>query len=200
MIARPSLAPTVSRRSTITSTRLAATSSSAVDAPAPLRRLAAAALVAALGLSPAAALPPPQALAATSSIEQQLDADLLPAAPSPPTTVPRGYRNTVEGLITSVRDALDADDRGAPERDVRRRADPARERVREFVGKWRDSPVVSGTVYHEEVKAAIAELGAFYSKAGPRAAVTRDVRASVLAHLERAEAALPPAEKGMLGF
>jgi hypothetical protein len=172
---------------------------------APVHRLAAAAALAAAALvlaPPPAPIPlAPPALAASPSLE--LEADLLPAAPSPSTTtttVPRGYRNTVEGLIASVRDALDADDRGAQERDVRRRADPARERVREFVGKWRDSPLVSGTVYHEEVKAAIAELGAFYSKAGPRAAVTREVRASVLSHLETAEKALPPAEKSILGF
>jgi hypothetical protein len=173
------------------------------EAPPPLHRLAAAAaLAAALLASPSPALADAPISASTTDL-LQLDSGLLPSDDQglkTQITVPKSYYNTVTGLLSSMRDALDADADGAPERDVRRRADPAKERVREFVGKWRDSPLVAGQEYHEEVKAAIAELGAFYGKAGPRAAVTREVRESVLAHLARAEAALPPAEKGVLGF
>lgn len=182
--------------------------------PPPLHRLAAAAALAAALLAAPCSPLPAFAAAPTPSARStellQLEPGLLPADEAPPqqkqqqqqqpTTVPRGYHNTVTGLVASVRDALDADADGAPEPAVRRRADPAKERVREFVGRWRDDPQVDGTEYHEEVKAAIAELGAFYGRAGPRAAVTREVRESVLAHLARAEAALPPAEKGLLGF
>ena len=35
---------------------------------------------------------------------------------------------------------------------VRRKADPAKELVKEFVAKWRDSPSVMGDVTHEEMK------------------------------------------------
>ena len=39
--------------------------------------------------------------------------------------------------------------------------------------------------------AAISELGAFYSRAGPRAVMPEDVRRSVLRHLQAAEDSLP---------
>jgi hypothetical protein len=192
----------------------AALDDGAAAAP-PLHRLAAAAALAVLLAAPLAPLaPPPAAFAATTTTTTATESSLLQLEPGllpdddnsngdnapGPATVPRGYHNTVTGLVASVRDALDADAEGEAERKVRRRADPARERVREFVGKWRDAPPLVGQVYHEEVKAAISELGAFYARAGPRAAVTRDVRDSVLRHLARAERTLPPAEKGLLGF
>lgn len=37
---------------------------------------------------------------------------------------------------------------------VRRKADPAKEAVREFVGRWRDDPAVVGSASHEAVKGA----------------------------------------------
>jgi len=35
---------------------------------------------------------------------------------------------------------------------VRRKADPAKELVKEFVGKWQDRPEVVGDVTHDEMK------------------------------------------------
>jgi len=185
--------------------------------PPPAARLAAAAAFAAAALLAVTPLAAPSSAAAAAPLSfspadaLQLGPGLLPgdlpsaaAAPrpeqAPAAPPPRAYARLVRALAASVRDALDADAEGRPERDVRRRADPAGQRVREFVARWRDDPLVEGRAYHEEAKEAISELGAFYARAGPRAAVTREVRASVLGHLARAEAALPPAEKGLLDF
>jgi hypothetical protein len=41
-------------------------------------------------------------------------------------------------------------------RQVRRKADPAKEQVREFVGKWRDNPAVASDASHDEIKGACA--------------------------------------------
>lgn len=41
---------------------------------------------------------------------------------------------------------------------VRRTADPAKEQVREFVGKWRDDPAVRGDVSHSEIIGVSSEV------------------------------------------
>jgi hypothetical protein len=38
-----------------------------------------------------------------------------------------------------------------PALQVRRKADPAKEQVREFVGRWRDNPAVTDNVSHDEI-------------------------------------------------
>jgi hypothetical protein len=35
---------------------------------------------------------------------------------------------------------------------VRRKADPAKDLVREFVGKWQDNPAVAGDASHDEMR------------------------------------------------
>ena len=79
---------------------------------------------------------------------------------------------------------------GAPEAEVRRKADPAKENVKEFVSKWRDDQRVSWHPSHQEVLDTVNELGAFYRKAGPRSKLSEEAKDSILAHLDRIEASL----------
>eukprot|EP00877_Chromochloris_zofingiensis_P012960 jgi/Chrzof1/7918/Cz02g41080.t1_PSB27C[v5.2] len=105
--------------------------------------------------------------------------------------LPKAYRNTASKLVSTLKATIQAEADGAEEREVRRTADPAKEQVREFVGKWRDDPAVRGDVSHSEIIAALEELGAFYRQQGPRARLSRAVRERILGHLSAVEAALP---------
>ncbi|KXZ54350.1 hypothetical protein GPECTOR_5g431 [Gonium pectorale] len=92
-----------------------------------------------------------------------------------------------EGLAESI----EAEASGASEAEVRRKADPAKDTVREFVRKWRDNPRVSSDITHAELKEALAELGEFYMAYGQRTKLSTPVRDSVLKHLAAARAAIP---------
>lgn len=83
---------------------------------------------------------------------------------------------------------------------VRRKADSARDPVREFITKWRDASSVQRSPVFKETSSALEELGQYYMKRGQRVALDKSTVNSVLGKLERAEAGLPPEEekKGML--
>ncbi len=155
------------------------------SAPAASRRhlLAAAATVLA-----AAAAPPPPAAAAAAAAEAAL---------------PAAYLELARALAAALREAVEADLGGAPEREVRRRADPAKDLVKKFVGRWRGAPEVAGAASYAELTAAVQELGEYYRAAGARAALTGAAGGRVLARLAAAEAALgpaPPRRTGLLPF
>ena len=110
------------------------------------------------------------------------------------------YRQNVSQLAKALREAIDAEEGGARETEVRRKADPAKELAKQFLRRWQDDPSVAGGAAHEEMKAALRELGAFYQTNGPRARLTGDAAAAVRARLDAVEAALPPEKKGLLGL
>jgi hypothetical protein len=64
---------------------------------------------------------------------------------------------------------------------VRRKADGAKELVKEFVGKWRDNEAVIGDVTHTEMKGDQAQL-AFGRTGG--GAVGRGDRVPIMLHQE----------------
>ena len=84
---------------------------------------------------------------------------------------------------------------------VRRKADQAKEPVREFINKWKDRPNVQNTLVYRETAESLEELGQYYINRGQRSALDKRTAGSILEHLKRAEAALPPEEekKGVLG-
>eukprot|EP00775_Hariotina_reticulata_P001353 gene1353-1694_t len=106
----------------------------------------------------------------------------------------------MQKLVKALQTSIAAEAEGAKENEVRRKADPAKELVKEFVGKWQDRPEVVGDVTHDEMKSAIAELGRFYQRNGPRSRLTEETRRSVLAHLAVVKSALPEEEKSLMGF
>ncbi|GFH18104.1 uncharacterized protein HaLaN_14848 [Haematococcus lacustris] len=82
-----------------------------------------------------------------------------------------------------------ADQEGKKETEVRRKADPAKEALQQFVRKHSQQqarPVL-------RCAAVMSELGAFYQVAGPRARLPSDVQARLLLHVNAAEAALTQA-------
>ncbi|KAJ9515812.1 hypothetical protein QJQ45_008652 [Haematococcus lacustris] len=103
------------------------------------------------------------------------------------------YQEVVRQAAASLRDSIQADQEGKKETEVRRKADPAKEALQQFVRKWRDDRRVVGHPSHTEVLAVMSELGAFYQVAGPRARLPSDVQARLLLHVNAAEAALTQA-------
>jgi hypothetical protein len=106
----------------------------------------------------------------------------------------------VRQLVKALREAIDAEQAGAKEFEVRRKADPAKDLARAFLRRWQDDPLVAGDPARAEVQAALSELGRHYQRNGPRSRLSDDVAAAVLARLDAAEAALPPEKKGLLGL
>lgn len=104
--------------------------------------------------------------------------------------LPKEYTELVKRIVSSLRESLQAEASGASEREVRRKAEPAKEAVMDYVGKWQANPKVSDDPSSEEIKKALAELGAFYKAKGSRSRLTDEVRGTVLGHLAAAEAAL----------
>lgn len=124
---------------------------------------------------------------------------MLPSAPSRP--LPDDFVSKSRKLIRALRASLEAELEGAGELEVRRKADPAKELVKDFINSYRGDAFVTGSPAYRSIQAALTELGAFYQKRGPRAAVTRDVAESVLAKLAEAEAELPDeVVKGLFGL
>ena len=116
--------------------------------------------------------------------------------------LPQGYQDTARSLVIALRDAVDADLSGAEEREVRRKADPAKDLVRQFMSRWRDVPIVREDPSYTQLTGTIKDLGEFYMKNGQRARLPEDVGKALLARLDVAEGALPPApeKKSLLPF
>lgn len=82
-----------------------------------------------------------------------------------------------------------------PTPQVRRKAEPAKDLVRDWTGRWGTGGAgVGGTASHEALSAALRDLGSFYKAAGARARLDAATADAVLAALDAAEAGLPPAE------
>lgn len=106
--------------------------------------------------------------------------------------LPKGYLDTARSLVDALRDAIDTDLSGAEEREVRRKADPAKDLVRQFMTRWKDAPIVRDDVSYTQLTGAIRDLGEFYMKNGQRSRLPENVGQALLARLEAAENALPP--------
>ena len=84
---------------------------------------------------------------------------------------------------------------------VRRRADNAREPVREFLTRWKSDSRVIGSRTYGEMSGTLSDLGQYYMKRGQRSAIDRETADKLLARLDVAEGGLPEEEarQGLLG-
>jgi hypothetical protein len=116
--------------------------------------------------------------------------------------LPKDFVQLAYDLIEALRDAIDADLSGAPEREVRRKADPAKDLVKRFINSWSGSSAIADTTACSEIRAAVQELGEFYRINGQRAGMTNEFAERILGHLTEAEKALPerPQKKSLLGL
>lgn len=116
--------------------------------------------------------------------------------------LPQGYQTNARDLIETLRNSIYGDLDGLPEREVRRRADPAKDLVKQMLTRWGNSKIINNDASYVQLIAAIQELGDFYKANGQRVRIGEGVAESVLAKLDAAEAALPPApeKKSLLPF
>jgi Photosystem II Pbs27 len=106
--------------------------------------------------------------------------------------------HTCHWALNRAKQAMISIEQGAQ---VRKKADGAKDPVRQFMSKWKGKASVESAPAYAETAQALEELGQYYMKRGQRSALDRTTANSVLAHLERAEASLPAeeAKKGLLG-
>ncbi|GMH43124.1 hypothetical protein BSKO_11046 [Bryopsis sp. KO-2023] len=103
--------------------------------------------------------------------------------------VPKAYYEFVDKLTTQLIETIDLEASGASEIEVRRKADDAKNLVREFVLSWRGDIRVSKEASYKEIAEALTELGNFYMKNGQRMKLPSDLSAEIRGHLEAAKAA-----------
>lgn len=117
-------------------------------------------------------------------------------------SLPKQYTDTVRSLIQALKDSIDADINGEPEREVRRKADPAKDLVRQFMTRWKDNNDVKDSESYIQIVDAIQQLGQFYISKGQRARLDTSVANSLLLKLDKADMTLPPApeKKSLLPF
>lgn len=116
-------------------------------------------------------------------------------------TLPKDFVETAYDLIDALRESIDLDVSGAPEREVRRKAEPAKDLVKRFINNYSDAPVISLEPSCREIRLAVQELGEFYRAKGQRQRMDADTSASILGHLEEAEKSLPERpEKSIFPF
>jgi len=116
--------------------------------------------------------------------------------------LPKDFVDLAYDLIDALRESIDTDLSGAPEREVRRKAEPAKDLVKRFINTWSGSSAIAETTACSEIREAVQELGEFYRTRGQRAGMTTEVAQRILDHLTEAEKALPgkPEKKSLLGF
>lgn len=109
--------------------------------------------------------------------------------------LPKDFVKLAHDLIDALRESIETDLSGAPEREVRRKAEPAKDLVKRFINTWGGSSAISETTACSEIRAAVQELGEFYRTKGQRAGMTSEVAKRILDHLDEAEKALPEIEE-----
>ncbi|KAK9823752.1 hypothetical protein WJX72_005160 [[Myrmecia] bisecta] len=120
--------------------------------------------------------------------------DLLPVTERPG-ALPKGYEDLARKLVQALKESIVVDRDGATENEIRRKADPAKDLVKQWVSKWNGDRIVKDEDSYKQVTAALQELGAFYTKNGQRSRLTKATAESLLAKLQAAEDALPVQDK-----
>jgi len=116
----------------------------------------------------------------------------LLATPAGAVELPANYVKFARKLLSALRDSIEADLSPANEAEVRRKADPAKMLVKEWVANWRDVRAVSGEVSFKQIKESLQILGDFYLKKGQRTRLPPELGSELLRRLDAASAALPP--------
>lgn len=103
--------------------------------------------------------------------------------------LPKAYLKTAREVVRTLRESLEEDDAGDVAK-FRRGADAAKESIREFLGAWRGQQAVAAEESYVALERAIRSLAEFYSKAGPFASLSQDVKNKILDDLNAADAYL----------
>ncbi|WOK91581.1 photosystem II D1 precursor processing protein PSB27-H2, chloroplastic isoform X1 [Canna indica] len=99
--------------------------------------------------------------------------------------LPKTYLKDAREVVKTLRESLQEDTKDVSK--FRRTADAAKESIRQYLSSWKGQPAVVAEESYAAIEKAIRSLANFYSKAGPFATMTEDVKASILNDLKTAE-------------
>ncbi|KAL5849770.1 hypothetical protein ACOSQ3_007823 [Xanthoceras sorbifolium] len=99
--------------------------------------------------------------------------------------LPKAYLKSARELVKTLRESLKEDPRDIAK--FRRSADSAKESIRDYLSSWRGQKTVAGEESYAELEKAIRSLASFYSKAGPSASLTDEIKSEILDDLNTAE-------------
>eukprot|EP00227_Mantoniella_beaufortii_P016856 CAMPEP_0197591574 /NCGR_PEP_ID=MMETSP1326-20131121/13788_1 /TAXON_ID=1155430 /ORGANISM="Genus nov. species nov., Strain RCC2288" /LENGTH=221 /DNA_ID=CAMNT_0043157095 /DNA_START=63 /DNA_END=728 /DNA_ORIENTATION=- len=134
-----------------------------------------------------------QLIAFATATQAAMPADVWAAVEG---VLPKDYTDKARAVVNTLTASLEFEAVGKPsDADRFRKADPAKEAIKEFVKDWASSPMVQGERAHDDIVVALRELGAFYKANGSRTKMTPEVRNKILAKLYDAREILPKAEK-----
>lgn len=102
--------------------------------------------------------------------------------------LPKAYLKAAREVVKALRESLEEDTKDVAK--FRRTADAAKESIREYLNGWRGQQAVSAEESYVALERAIRSLANFYSKAGPFATLSEEVKKSILDDLNTADANL----------
>ncbi|XP_072989881.1 photosystem II D1 precursor processing protein PSB27-H2, chloroplastic isoform X2 [Typha latifolia] len=102
--------------------------------------------------------------------------------------LPKAYLKAAREVVKTLRESLEEDTKDVAR--FRRNADAAKESIREYLNGWRGQKAVAAEESYVALERAIRSLANFYSKAGPFASLSDEVKSSILDDLKTAESFL----------
>ncbi|KHN05350.1 photosystem II D1 precursor processing protein PSB27-H2, chloroplastic-like isoform X1 [Glycine soja] len=99
--------------------------------------------------------------------------------------LPKAYLRSAREVVKTLRESLNkgTDDNAK----FRRTADSAKESIREYLGSWRGNQIVAQEESYVILEKVIRSLANYYSKAGPSAPLSHEVKSEILDYLNTAE-------------
>ncbi|KAF3322857.1 photosystem II D1 precursor processing protein PSB27-H2 [Carex littledalei] len=99
--------------------------------------------------------------------------------------LPKAYLKAAREVVKTLRESLEEDTNDITK--FRRSADAAKESIREYLGGWRGQSTIAAEESYVALERAIRSLAEFYSKAGPSALLSNEVKSRILDDLKTAE-------------
>lgn len=99
--------------------------------------------------------------------------------------LPKAYLKSAREVLKTLRESLKEDPKDTAK--FRRTADAAKESIRDYLSNWRGQQAVAKEESYRELEKVIRSLANFYSKAGPSASLSDEVKSEILHDLDIAE-------------
>ncbi|KAH0449777.1 hypothetical protein IEQ34_020469 [Dendrobium chrysotoxum] len=100
--------------------------------------------------------------------------------------LPKAYVKAAREVVKTLKASLEEDAKDVAK--FRRSADAAKEAIREYLNGWQGQKVVVTEESYAALEKAIRSLANFYSKAGPFAPLSEEVKSNILEYLNTADA------------
>ncbi|KAJ3673287.1 hypothetical protein LUZ60_006661 [Juncus effusus] len=99
--------------------------------------------------------------------------------------LPKAYLKSAREVVKNLRESLEEDSDDIVQ--FRRKADSAKEAIKDYLSDWRGQKSVSAEESYIELEKVIRLLAEFYSKAGPSALLSNEIKSQILNELKTAE-------------